>query len=139
MSARWSRTIAGDPEGRKCYVAMSELEGRGTRAVDGMLTGVAVEVVKVWLGQWLGLDPVTLAALAGGLTPLIEGLPEPIQRVALRRAGRVQFAAEEACRCANCDLHELARRSLTDEGRIELFSRALEAAQRSVESARSEP
>jgi hypothetical protein len=112
---------------------MSDGEGEAGKALDGVVGGAVAEIVKVYLSHWLGLDPVTLAALAGGIAPLIQGLPEPLQRLAVRRAQRVELAAEEACRCAQCNRAELVTRSLADEGRTELFSRALEAAQRTAE------
>jgi hypothetical protein len=105
---------------------LKELEGRAKPAADrivGASGAVGVGVVATLL-----LGPV-LGPLVGAMSgPLLEEASNALRAVMERRATRVQLTIDTATHVGQIDEEDLLRRSLKDDRRIELLTKALEGA-----------
>lgn len=104
---------------------MAEVESWQGAAADRVIGATVGQAVAVLTALFLGP--------AGGFVgvavePLAEDLSRALRRMALRKLGRVQVAAEEAASEAGCEFADLVLRSLDDDLRAGLLSAAFEAA-----------
>ncbi|MFI7680939.1 hypothetical protein [Actinophytocola sp. NPDC049390] len=105
---------------------MKELEGRAGPTADRIVA--ASGAVGVGVVATLLLGPI-LGPLVGAVSgPLMEEASNALRAVVERRATRVQLAIDVATQQGQIDETELVHRSLMDDRRLELLTKALEGA-----------
>lgn len=105
---------------------MKELEGRAKPTADRIIG--ASGAVGIGVVASLLLGPV-LGPLVGAMSgPLLEEASNALRAVIERKATRVQLTIDVATQVGQISEEDLLRRSITDDRRIELLTKALEGA-----------